>query len=115
MGKALLIAAVAVCVLGQSEEGVVTSTDLIAPDVSASERDGQQPAQQPERATPRETQEEAPDAVAEPDPGASGEKALPEEESVEVKEEPPAPREVTSDEARRHKAVAAFWFILPET
>ena len=30
-------------------------------------------------------------------------------------QEPAAPRELSPEEARDHKAVAAFWFILPET
>lgn len=114
MGKALLIAAAAALVLGQTEEGVVTSTDLIAPDVSASERDGRAPAEEPERAAPPESREEAPEPpVAAVEPAEDSPQAN--EENAEAEEERPAPREVTSDEARRHKAVAAFWFILPET
>jgi hypothetical protein len=113
MGKALLIAAAAAFMLGQNEEGVVTSTDLIAPDVSASERDGQAPVQQPENAAPPGAQEEVPeppDAAVEP----VQDKPKATEESAVSDEERPTPREVTSEEARRHKAVAAFWFILPE-
>ena len=114
MGKSLLVLAAVAFMVGQADEGVVTSTDLVAPDVSASERDGQAPAQQPERAAPAIPREEVP-AATEPAVEPAGEAKETAEETEDTQEKPAAPREVTSDEARRHKAVAAFWFILPES
>lgn len=113
MGKAVLIGALAVFVLGQADEGVVTSTDLVAPDVSASERDGQEQPQEPQRAAPSSRQEapvpqERETPVEESKPPETEDRSLSDETAE-------APREVTSEEARRHKAVAAFWFILPES
>ncbi len=113
MGKVFLAATLAALVLGQADEGAVTSTDLVAPDVSASERDRQAPAREPVR-EPASTWEEA--APAAPEREAPKTAPMPEAtEAVPEEPKPQAPREVTSDEARRHKAVAAFWFILPET
>jgi hypothetical protein len=113
MGKAVLIGALAVVLLGQTDEGVVTSTDLIAPDVSASERDAQEQPQQPERVAPSSRQE-AP-VSQEREPVGEESTAPKKEDRAPSEEKGDAPREVTSEEARRHKAVAAFWFILPET
>ncbi|MFO7974563.1 MAG: hypothetical protein R6V12_08010 [Candidatus Hydrogenedentota bacterium] len=113
MGKAVLIAALGLVMMGQAEdEGVVTSTDLVAPDVSASERDGQAEPQRPERVAPRREQE-AP--VSQDRETADKEAAPPKKDKAASDDAAEAPREVTSEEARRHKAVAAFWFILPET
>lgn len=113
MGKAVLIGAFAAFVLGQTDEGVVTSTDLVAPDVSASERDGQEQPQEPERAAPSSRQE-TPVSQERETPGV--ESVPPEtDDRAPSGEKVEAPREVTSEEARRHKAVAAFWFILPES
>ena len=113
MGKALLIAAVAAMMMGQGDEGVVTSTDLVAPDVSASERNGEAQPRQPERVTPPPQQEEAP--VFKDLPQREAEATPEKPDAASSQEKPKAPRKVTSEEARRHKAVAAFWFILPET
>ncbi|HQM49157.1 MAG TPA: hypothetical protein PLJ71_10750 [Candidatus Hydrogenedentes bacterium] len=111
MGKALLIAAVAVMLVAQADEGVVTSTDLVAPDVSASERDGQaRSVESPKAPAPQETAPIAQDRKTE-----DMKETPPAKESAASQERPEAPRKVNSEDARSHKAVAAFWFILPET
>ncbi len=114
MTKALLIATVAVLVLGQVDDGVVTSTDL-TPDVSASERDGQprqvEPARTPAPAPP--PRESVP--VVPPPEAREAQESVPPVKNASSEEKPVAPRELSPEEARDHKAVAAFWFILPET
>ena len=112
MTKALLIATVAAVVLGQVDDGVVSSTDL-TPDVSASERDGQPRRVKPPRTAAPPPQESVP--VAPPPEVREAQETTPAVKNAPSEQEPAAPRELSPEEARDHKAVAAFWFILPET
>ena len=113
MCKALLIAAIGMGVLGQTGEGVVTSTDLMAPDVSASERGREAPLPHQEVPAASSGREEAP-VVREREADERPEQ--PREPEREPTAQPsPRPRAAASDEGRDHKAVAAFWFILPES
>jgi hypothetical protein len=110
MGKTLLVALImGAFVLGQAGGGVVTSTDLESPDVSASER-GPSENEAVERPAPEPAPVEDEAEERQPADAEAKEPAAVEEEAEEPQ---PARKEVTSDEARRHKAVAAFLFILP--
>lgn len=110
MSKALLIAAIGMGVLGQTGQGVITSTDLMAPDISASQREQEAPLPRQEVPAPAAEREDAQDRPAEE------RREQPEKTDRAPAAEPSPPRRhVTSEEARSHKAVAAFWFILPES
>ncbi len=112
MTKALLIATVAAIMLGQVDDGIVTSTDLSS-ESSVSDRGGQSRWEEPPRAVAAPPQESAP--VIPSEETWDTREASPSEEVQASEEQPTTPRPLIPEEARAHKAVAAFWFILPET
>jgi hypothetical protein len=112
MTKAFLIATVAAIVLGQLDDGIVTSTDL-TPSSSMSGREGQPRREEPPRTAAPPPQESAP--VVPPRETWETREATPSEKSAPSEEQSAAPRPLIPEDARAHRAVAAFWFILPET